>query len=57
MIDLTLQDKFFKFINLGLFMGASFLSFAEVIEMLINLVRVAFRYNKLKQKIIQNHNS
>ena len=40
----------------GLFMGASFLSFAEVIEMLINLLRVMAKYKKLKNQIVQELN-
>ena len=35
----------------GLFMGASFLSFAEVAEMLVNLIRVTIKYKKQKKQI------
>lgn len=37
-------------------MGASFLSFAEVLEMLINLGRVTIHYYKMKKQIFQDIN-
>jgi len=39
----------------GLFMGASFLSFAEIVEMVVNIVRILNDFRKRRRTVSQSN--